>query len=283
MKKRSIKNVVTNTKDTVNLVMPGMLSYIQYSIDPFLALHPYWGLAVYAVIGLYGVYLTLTQEALNEVIVFIKDHPKEFRQEIVESEEFRLGFIRFFDSYIKERLKNKRRILRAILLGFVLSEDKEKFDLERLEDALVRISPNGLEHLIFIKNKILPILHAKVAKNISHSEAILPEDYEKVEDFYWAIQSVSDEVIWWFHKNNPSEKLDIELKSKTNKDSKITGKAFITNSKNEDLNKAKESWPELQSLGIFTVFVATKDNTRTVNSYHLTKFGRRFLEYISEE
>jgi hypothetical protein len=285
MKKQSIKSAITNTRDSVNLVMPGMLSYIQYCIDPFLTVHPYWGLAIYAVIGLYGVYLTLTQEALNEVIVFIKDHPTEFRKEIVESEEFRLGFVRFFDAYIKERLRYKRHILMFILLGFTTEVHKERFDLERLQDTLTRISPNALEQLVFIKHEILPVMETRASKNASYANAkVSQEDYEKVLDFHWAVQSVSDEIIHWFRRNYSSESLNIEWDTSTKENPNIRGKAIISNSKNEKFNLAKESWPELQSLGIFTVLIrTTSSNNQNINSYHLTKFGRRFLDYLFEE
>lgn len=282
-RKNTSLKLIQDTKAAFNISVSGMMPFLQRVIDPFLITNPYWGLAIYGVIGLYGVYLALRQDELNELIEFIQKHPNEFKKEIVESEEFRLGFIRFFDSYIKERLKDKRRILRVILLGFVLSEEKEKFDLERLEDALVRISPIGLEQLIFIKNEILPSLKTKVAKNISFSK-VNPEDYEKVEDFYWAIESVSEDIRRWFYRKNPNKSLNIELEPTIIKDPNITSKSIITNAKNEDYNNAKESWPELQSLGIFTVLIRTESSNKSnVNSYHLTKFGRNFINYISKE
>src|SRR3989339_384601 len=142
--------LINDTKSALNIALPGMMPFIQKVVDPFLLTNPYWGLAIYAVIGLYGVYLALKQDELNELIVFIQKHPEEFREEIVKSEEFRKGFIQFFDTYVKERLKNKRKISRSILLDFAISEHKESYELERLQDTLLRISPEAIGVLVFI-------------------------------------------------------------------------------------------------------------------------------------
>jgi hypothetical protein len=160
------QSLIVKTNKTLNIVIPGMMPYIQRVIDPFLVAYPYWGLAIYSVIGIYMVYLGMKQEELNEVITFIKDHPNEFRKKIVKSEEFRKGFVSFFDNYIKQRIVEKRRILRAILLGFSSDGNKREFELEKMQEALMRISLNALETMVFVKKEIIPLVELEYKNNL---------------------------------------------------------------------------------------------------------------------
>ena len=153
MTNHSLTKITKDVTGALNVTIPALMPFIQKVIDPFLTAAPYWGMALYAVIGLYGVYLAFRQDELNELLVFFKDHPDEFRQEIVESEEFRKGFIRFFDNYVKERLNSKRTILRNILLGFANSENINAFALEKYAHTLSQLSELDVETLREVKTE----------------------------------------------------------------------------------------------------------------------------------
>ena len=101
-------------------VFAGLTTYLP-NLVTFLTANTYWELAFTGVAGLYAAYMVLHQEEVDELLEFIKNHPDEFREEIVNSKEFEKGFIAFADSYFKERIKKKRQILKQIFLGFTLA------------------------------------------------------------------------------------------------------------------------------------------------------------------
>lgn len=275
--------IVNDVKSALNITIPGMIPFIQRVVDPFLVTNPYWGLTIYAVIGLYGVYLALKQDELNELLVFIQKHPKEFREEIVESEEFRKGFIQFFDSYVKERLERKRKISREILLGFAISENKDAYELERLQDTLLKISPEALELLAFIKKEILPRLEENVHTEMSVMK-YLPEDKDRLLDTIRSRQSVSEAIMKWIYEeyniNSPKVKKQYNIGSEHNEN--LSVKLAVIEHK---ITKEKtECWTELLGLGIFRIAVTGGTiGSGSGSSYHLTDFGIKFIDYISEE
>lgn len=185
MQKKSI------IKDAL-IVVQGILPYYQQVLSPFLSQHPYWELVFYCAIGLYGIYMALKQDEVNEVIEFINEHPQEFREEIVQSEEFQKGFLIFFEKYLKQRLGKKKRILKAILLGFSVSLDKDKYELERLNECLERISLNSLEYLIYLKFEVLPKIESDIDKEI------IKDQYQRSDRSieWWSNQLLTSKSIW---------------------------------------------------------------------------------------
>jgi hypothetical protein len=274
--------IVNDIKSAFNIAIPGMMPFIQRVLDPFLTTNPYWGLTIYAVIGLYGVYLALKQDELNELLVFIQKHPKEFREEIVKSEEFRKGFIQFFDTYVKERLERKRKISREILLDFAISEDKESFELERLQDTLLKISPEALGLLAFIKLEILPRLEEKVNSEMLVMK-YLPEDKERLLDTIRSRQSVSEEIMKWIYEeyniNSPKVKKQYNIGSEHNENLSVRLAGI-----EHKITKAKtECWTELLGLGVFRMAVTGGIiGSGSGSCYHLTDFGLKFIDYTSE-
>jgi hypothetical protein len=283
IKQGKTMSLVGNTKSAINIAIPGMMPFIQRVIDPFLTTNPYWGLAIYAVIGLYGVYLALRQDELNELIIFIQKHPEEFREEIVKSEEFRKGFIQFFDTYVKERLDNKRKILREILLSFAKVENKEEYELERLQDTVLRISPEAIELLAFIKKEILPKLRKNVESEILVMK-YLPEDRERLLDTIWARQSVSEAIMNWIGENYNPNSQKVKKQYNIGSEHNETLSVRIWGIEHKVTKEKTEAWPELLGLGIFRITVTGGTiGSGSGSSYHLTDFGFRFMDYISEE
>jgi len=278
------KFITSDIKSALNITISGMMPFIQHIIDPFLTAKPYWGLTIYAVIGLYGVYLALRQDELNELLNLINSNPEIFRKEIVESEEFRKGFIQFFDSYVKERLKNKRQILTRVLLGFTTATDKDKFELERLQDSLLRLSPQAIEVLVFINRDVLPIMKKNVNKEMeSYAKNARPDDLDRLLDITWQRQSISKIIMQWiydrYNSNSPQVKKQYNLGSEHNPD--LQAKIAVIEHK---VTKEKtECWTELLSLGIFRMNVQGGTFAGgSASECHLTDFGMRFLKYIEE-
>lgn len=183
-----MKNIVRNTL----VLAQGVLPYLQQVLSPFLTEHPYWELTFCYAVGLYGIYMALKQDEVNEVIKFIQDHPEEFRKEIVQSKEFQKGFLVFFEQYLKQRLEQKKKILKKILLGFTITKEKEKYELERLNECLGRISLESLEFLIFIKKDILPKIDNQIQKELKK------DHYQKSDRSleWWFSQMITTKSVW---------------------------------------------------------------------------------------
>ena len=152
---------------SANIPIQGCLPYLLSALDPFLQQNPIWQAAFYSAIGLYGIYMAYNQEEVNEIIKFIKEHPEEFREEIVQSKEFRKGFLLFTEQYLKQRVDEKKTILKRILLDYAIYDNKTDYELERLNDCLLRITIPTLKNLIFIKKDIIPVLEDEINKELN--------------------------------------------------------------------------------------------------------------------
>ncbi len=124
------------------------IPYVSAMLTPFLAVHQEWMYAWYSAIGLYGVYMEYNQDKVNSFIKFIEENPSVFLNEIVEAEDFREGFLITFEKFLKIRGEKKRETVKRIFLGFTASNDKEKFELERMYDCLEKIS---MQHMVLFK------------------------------------------------------------------------------------------------------------------------------------
>ena len=144
-----VKDIVKSASIPIQAYLP----YLSAVLDPFLQKNPIWQGVFYSVIGFFGIFMTYNQEELNEITKFIKDHPEEFREEIVQSKEFRKGFLLFTEQYLKQRIEEKKKILKRIILGYTLAGNKTDYELERLNDCLVRMTVPTLKFLIFMKKK----------------------------------------------------------------------------------------------------------------------------------
>ena len=222
-------------------------------------LRQYWTLAFHEAIGLYGYYMACKQEELNEFIEFIKLHPDKFRKEIVESKEFRNGFISFFHDYLKIRSSKKKKIAQQIFLGFTDEENKEGFELEKLDDVLSKISIPSLIILGFLKNEILPLKEKAIreelkAKKINYSD--------KNEEWWfkldWERESISNFIQKWLHENfNPNSKIVKDrygVNSEWDKD--VINKVWDL--EKEESKKIYNAIDELVQLGILKIRVTSE-------------------------
>lgn len=274
-------NSLLDIKKAIEISMMGMMPYIQIVLDSFLKDRPYWSMAIYAIFGLYGVYLMYKQDELNDLLEFIKKHPEEFRKEVVESEEFRKGFITFFDSYLKQRLAEKRKILESILLDFTTSKQKESFELERLQDTLLRISSEGLSTLIFIKKEIIPVFNEQVNDELSKMRYRMDEK-ERIIDGVWARRSIAETVNKWiFDRYNGNSPLVKKRYGFPNGSYPAEVAVEIANTEHKIRKEKTESWPELVGLGILRMKVTGGlIGAGAGSDYLLTRFGLKFIEYL---
>ena len=183
-----MKNIIKKTL----ILAQGLLPYFQQKLSPFLTQHPYWELTFCYAIGLYGIYMALKQDEVNEVVKFIEDHPTEFKKEIVKRKEFQKGFLVFFEQYLKQRLEQKKKILKKILLGFSVTKEKDEYELERLNECLERISLESLTFLIFVKKDVLPKLEAQI------QEELKKDQYQKSDRSleWWFNQMIVTKSVW---------------------------------------------------------------------------------------
>lgn len=273
MKKQN-KNSLS-AKCHIQAFASAILPRLESILSPLFINNQYWTLAFHEAIGLYGYYMALKQEEVNEFIEFIKLHPDKFRKEIVESEEFRNGFVLFFQDYLKIRVKEKRKIAKEIFIGFSQSNDKEEFDLEKLDDALLKISISSLKILIFLKNEILPMKKEIVREELRAKKI----DYsQKSEEWWfnidWERESLSRFIQKWLFDNYSPNAQKVKNKHEI-KDDKW-------DKEKEASKKIYDAVDELVQLGILKIRVASGGGFggSAGAEYDFSKFGYQFIEYL---
>lgn len=274
-------------KDAIKAAQVGLQNILPFYgtvLAPFFASHPYWLLTFYVATGLYGVYMAYNQEEINEIVEFIKDHPHEFREEIVQSKEFEKSFLQYMELYLKERIERKKGILGNILLGYTTSSDKENYDLERLNDALVRMTLPTLTFLLFLKNEIVPSLEEVV-------EGELRQDRYKKSDRsleWWKDQMMTQRSVWeiidrWYNGHfEPSQKIVKEEYGVKEGDDWPPDLQHRAETRNRDMrNKAYAAISELVSLGIIDFALSPPTfGGATAKDYRLSTFGLKFIRFI---
>ncbi len=99
----------------------------------------------------------------------IRDNPLIFTAELLDDENFQDGFVYLFQKYILERNKDKRKIVKNILLGFAKSDNRGEFELEKICNTLDRLSIEDIEILrIWIDGSI---------EEWDKSQGVFPEGY----------------------------------------------------------------------------------------------------------
>lgn len=276
----SIKKGITTA---VKIAVQNSIPYYLSILDPFLKNNPEWQLIFYSAIGLYGVYMAYNQEEVNEIVDFINEHPDEFRKEIVESDEFRKGFLIFTEQYLKQRVENKKKILRKIILGYSISSEKSKYELERLNGVLVRISIESLEFLNFFKLTIFPAINKQIEGELKQ------DSYQKSDRSleWWYDSMIKTKPIWepidkWIHENFNQNS------HKVKKQYNMLHSGYpsdllhrINNLERSKRDEIMESITEIVSLGILRLRVTGGSiGSGSGSEYNFTAFGRRFLTLL---
>lgn len=262
----------------VGVLIPALL--------PVFKADPVWG-AIFAIIyGFFPALMQLKQERINEISEFIQEHPKEFRTEIIQSEQFKDGFVVFLADYLRSRIERKRQILKSIFMGFTLSEDKEAFELERMNSCLERMSLQSMEFLAFLSKEIIPQLYDKILGQNEDAQ----HDYTDRSAEWWVNMSLMQESIWqptdeWLKKRYdpqlPSVKSEYKVPSAEEWPKDKLERA--TTRDKEERTKVKESILELVTLGMLDKQVSGGTWGGGAGSdYALSLFGIKFLKFVNE-
>lgn len=278
---RTKKNlsIAGNLKAITTIVLPKL----QAVIEPLLSSHPHWTLAFYEATALYGFYMAFKQEEVNEFVEFIRSHPEEFRKEVVESKEFRDGFVTFFQDYLKIRVAQKRKVAREVFISFAKCDDKENFELERFEDSLLKISYRSIKTLSFFKEEIFSFKEKSLRERMRGENL---KNSDKSEEWwfklYWEKESLSGFVQKWLYENfNPnSPKVKERYKVKDNWDEKLQSEVF--DKEKEESKVIYSAIDELVQLGILKIRVASSSGFGVSGGaeYEFSDFGYKFIEYI---
>ena len=97
--------------------------------------------------ALFGAGMELRQERVLEFVEMIQKNPNIFIKEILNDKSFQDGFVYSLEKYIRERNKEKRRVLCNIFLGFTKSENKDVYPLEKMIHTTTQLSELDIEVL----------------------------------------------------------------------------------------------------------------------------------------
>lgn len=278
-------------KSKTDLMAAGLqlIPYLSHTIEPFLQQNPCWAAVFYGAIGLYGTYMAFNQDEVNNFVNFIKDHPQEFRKEIVQSEEFKKAFLNSFETYLKVRNQWKRNAVQKILLKYCISEEKEKFEIERLNQVLFQVSLESLEYLNFIAKEVLPVVTKAIEDEIARVQKGVPE-YDAIQarislkKVYPLTKYIYKHIYQDYDINDPEvqrkhgyDHLSNEEKAKWINKMAI---GFLPIQL-----KFEERITELVSLGILRAYtqergLGTLGGGSISNEANFTNFGYQFLDFI---
>lgn len=149
---------MSDYKDWIELTVDKIVFPAGALILSLLELHPYWQFTMLGAMWLFGIYLQYNQSKLDEFVRFIQDNPESFTEEIVTTEAFKEWFIKIFESYVKTRGERKRKIIQDILLWYsrFTEDEMREFELEKILDALDRISLESVDFIRYLKVEIEP-------------------------------------------------------------------------------------------------------------------------------
>jgi len=149
----------------------GTKNFIVPAIDMLVAQRPEFIPCWILVKGFYGALFDIKQEEINDFVSFIRENNEIFTREILKTKGFRDGFVITFEEYLKQRNKNKRKIIQNIFLGFAKNSAKECFELERMYDLLNKIS----EYQMNLMNKVKKEKQITIKSNLRDA---IENDYE---------------------------------------------------------------------------------------------------------
>jgi hypothetical protein len=282
MKKQDEKSL--STKGHIKAFASAILPRLEAILNPLFVNNPHWNLAFQEAIGLYGYYMACKQEELNEFVEFVKSHPDEFRKDIVESKEFRDGFVIFFQDYLKMRAQKKKVVARRIFIEFAQYENKEEFELEKFDDALLKISVTSIEMLAFLKREIIP-LKEKIIRDELKNKNLANSD--KNEEWWfeldWEKESLSRFIQKWLYDNFNPNSLAVKQKYGVGDKWDLKLQSDVFDKEREEGKKIYSAIDELVQLGILKIRVASGGGFGGSSGaeYDFSKFGYQFLEYIS--
>jgi len=241
-----------------------------------------WGLSK----ALYGAGMKLRQERALEWVEMVRDNPSVFTKYVLNDEMFQDGFVYSLEKYLTARAGEKRIYLKNVFLGYAQSESKNQFELERLNDAYLKISPQSLKSLLFIAKEILPLKEKIIREELKKKNT---QESNKTEEWWfkldWEREPLSRFLLQWLHENyNPnSPKVKNQYNVKGDWDKKIIDEVFEI--EREKSREVFEAIDELVNLGILKLQVAKGGGFGLTGGavYDFSKFGYEFLKYLNAQ
>lgn len=217
-----------------------------------------------------------TDQFINEVLDLEK-----ISHEIVFSAEFQQALGKTLDNMIYESETEVREIIKKIFKAAYISQDEyAKKHFSKLQNTAKQISLPALQHLVFIRQEILPI-RDRVITTLARTEQP-PVGYTKEEHYASKIRNTPISKFYdeW-HQNNDQE---VQKNFNRNPNAK-TREAYDLSAAKERKTRQEfvEFWTEYNSLGIFRQgndpSITTIGGGSGTNQY-LTEFGEKFINYI---
>ncbi len=95
--------------------------------------------------SIFGGIVKVKEKRSNEFFKHIATNVDKFTGKTLQNEQVQEAFIFSFQQYLNERNDKKREAILGILLGFIDSQDKENFELEKISNILSIVSVEDIE------------------------------------------------------------------------------------------------------------------------------------------
>ncbi len=239
--------------------------------------------------ALLGAGLRLRTARALEWVEMVRDNPHVFGEKLLEDESFQDAFVLGLENYIKLRHEEKRAIARTIFLGLASSNDRDRFALERLHQALGSISVEAIEYLVFLDETIIPRMRADIeaeAARITQNQQKGDEECQWWIKAKWQSETVWDYFEKWLHEEYDPNSDKVKEKYHYNKETSAydVDVQDIFDIETKLRVKGREMMAEYVSLGLFRVDVKISGGLGGGGGsvqFTITDFGWQFLEYVN--
>jgi hypothetical protein len=271
--------------DSAAIALLNYFPYLLAVIPEFTNLNPAWTAALYTAVGMYGIVMEYRKNRVTELLSFIRDNPDVFTPERVGTVDFQDGFLTFMPEYLKQRSDAKRKILQNIIAGYAQDEDKQAFELERLENTLITLSLDSLKFLEVLKREIIPQIEIEADDLVKRS---MPQNSDRSPE-WWNEQKFTSITIYeridkWRHDNYFPDSPSVKQRygQKLNEGWEANLRHCVEN-EYEDIGKwMTESLSELVSSGVLRLIVSGGGGFGggAGADYSIQRFGRKFIAFI---
>lgn len=138
---------------------------------------------------------SLKEERANEFILFIQNN---ILLENFRDEKFIDGLAITFENYLRQRVEFKRSVIKSVFLGFVNSNEKDNFELERYYDILNKINKKQVEILKLASKKDVVLAKLDLLNEDYHNDYF---DFKYLE-FLGILSSYSDREVREFSEES---------------------------------------------------------------------------------
>ena len=204
--------------------------------------------------SLFSAAIDLRKDRAEDFLRTIGENAEKFTDEVLENEQVQDAFIHCFEEFIRERNEGKRKAIKRIFLGFVASNDKASFQIEKMTAILKLLS---LEDL-----KILQIW----------ADGTIVEWHKK--QIVGSFKNVNDRGLAQVLEEALNRGLNVDQIGRLILNNKKGLKEFIS----KEYTFEKLSY--LVSVGLLTEVMGGLLNPSS-GSFKISEFGGEFIKYIN--